>query len=333
MIFHPGIIALLVGSTLVAMMLCYSAYEGAIILRKWDIDSGSEEQLGMERKTYLISTLMAYGMGFQLLSLFLFIYTVDSLSHLFIGAMCAAGSLKANVYGYPTILLKLINFVLSGLWLIINYTDNRGFDYPLIKVKYVFLLCLTPLLLTETFLQGAYLLSLAPDLITSCCSVIFTSGSKNIVSQLVALPLRLSQVVFAAGAVTVFVLGMSFLRRRKGAVLFSLAVLMFFPASLAAVVSFVSIYIYELPTHHCPFCILHSEYGYVGYPLYLTLLIGTITGLGVGVIAPFGRVKSLAGILPPLQQRLARLSLLCLTLFLFIVAGGIWLSHLDMSAY
>lgn len=333
MIFHPGIIALLVGSLMVAMMLCYSAYEGAIILRKWDIRSGSEQQLAMERKTYLISTLMGYAMGFQLLSLFLFIYTADSLSHLFIGAMCAAGSLNVNAFGYPATLLKVVNFVLSGLWLVVNYTDNQGFDYPLIKVKYVFLLCITPLLITETFLQGAYLLSLAPDLITSCCSVIFTSGNKNVVSQLVAVPLRFSQAAFLVSAVSVFALGIYYLRQKKGAVLFSLAVLVFFPVSLAAVVSFISIYIYELPTHHCPFCILHSEYGYIGYPLYFALLMGTISGLGVGVLSSFGGIRSLTGILPRIQLRLAVISLLCLSLFLLIVAGAISLSNLDMSAY
>jgi hypothetical protein len=61
-------------------MLGYSVYEGVRIIRHWDIDSGSEYQLDLERRTYLISTLMAYAMGFQLLSLFLFIYTADTLS-------------------------------------------------------------------------------------------------------------------------------------------------------------------------------------------------------------------------------------------------------------
>jgi hypothetical protein len=61
-------------------MLGYSVYEGVRIIRHWDIDSGSEYQLDLERRTYLISTLMAYAMGFQLFSLFLFIYTADILS-------------------------------------------------------------------------------------------------------------------------------------------------------------------------------------------------------------------------------------------------------------
>lgn len=51
-------------------MLVYAAYFALQIVRKWDITSGSEVQLDLERKTYLISTIMSYLLGFQLLSLF-----------------------------------------------------------------------------------------------------------------------------------------------------------------------------------------------------------------------------------------------------------------------
>jgi len=54
MIFHPEIIALYVASFLMSFMISYSAYYGIQILRRWDIKSGSELQLVLERKTYLI---------------------------------------------------------------------------------------------------------------------------------------------------------------------------------------------------------------------------------------------------------------------------------------
>ncbi len=84
-------------------------------------------------------------LAFELLSLFLFIYTADTLSSLFVGAMCAAGSLNVNGFGYPAVILKIVNFLLAGLWLIINYTDNKAHDYPLIKIKYGLLLFITPI--------------------------------------------------------------------------------------------------------------------------------------------------------------------------------------------
>ena len=38
-----------------------------------------------------------------------------------------------------------------------------------------------------------------------------------------------------------------------------------FVATIAGIISFISLYIYEHPHHHCPFCILKPEYGYQGY--------------------------------------------------------------------
>jgi hypothetical protein len=128
MVFHPAIFALLVGSVLISGMLCYSAYYGVRILQSWEIKSGSELQLSLERRTYLISTIVTYAFGFQLLSLFLFIFTADHLHTLFVGAMCAAGSLNVNQYGYPAVILKMVNFLICGVWLVLNVTDNRAHD-------------------------------------------------------------------------------------------------------------------------------------------------------------------------------------------------------------
>ena len=48
-----------------------------------------------------------------------------------------------------------------------------------------------------------------------------------------------------------------------------------FAATIAGILSFVSLYVYEHPNHHCPFCILKPEYGYQGYLLYLPLFVAT----------------------------------------------------------
>ncbi len=333
MIFHPGIIALLLGSVLITSMLIYSAYEGVRILRNWNISSGSEQQLELERKTYLISTIMAYAMGFQLLSLFLFIFTADTLSSLFIGAMCAAGSLNVNGFGYPTLLLKIFNCLLAGLWLIVNYTDNKAYDYPLIRIKYTILLLISPFLLAEAIVQGAYLLQLKPDIITSCCSILFSTDADTVLTDIFILPLRVSQTVFLLSFTITLILGLRVYFRQRGAILFSIASLFHFIISIIALTSFISIYFYELPTHHCPFCILHQEYGYVGYFLYLAILAGGIFGLGSGVINPFSKTQSLLYIVPNLQKRLALISILSILTFAVISGYGILFSDLSMQAY
>ena len=130
MIFHPGILALVLVSALTSLMLLYSSYFGLVILKRWDMRSGSELQLILERKTYLISTMVTYAFAFQLVSFFLFVMTAENLHTLFVGAMCAAGTLNVNNYGYPALLLKITNCIIAGVWLIINYTDNKAYDYP-----------------------------------------------------------------------------------------------------------------------------------------------------------------------------------------------------------
>jgi hypothetical protein len=319
MIFHPLVIALYVSSALIAFMVLYAAFFGVQILRKWDLKNGSELQLALERKSYLISTLLAYGFGVQLLSLFLFAFTADQLHPFFVGAMCAAGTLYVNAYGYPALILKIVNFLLAGLWLLVNYVDNRGYDYPLIRKKYSFLLIIAPLILLEVILQANYFLRLRPDIITSCCGTLFSIGEKSLVSEIVALPGVPMKIAFYGCTALTFAAGILFYRQGRGGYLFSLMSALTFVVSILSILSFISLYFYELPTHHCPFCILQGEYGYVGYPLYISLLGSGIAGTGVGVLMPFRHIPSLAGILSPFQKKLVLVSLVLLLIFAGIV--------------
>jgi len=333
MMFHPGIMALLLGSSLTACMLCYSTYEGARIIQSWDIHSGSEIQLELEKRTYLISTVMTYAMGFQFLSLFLFIYTADSLSPLFVGAMCAAGSLHVNGFGYPTLLLKIVSCLLAGLWLIVNYTDNKAYDYPLIRIKYWMLFFITPFLIAESIIQGGYLLRLKPNIITSCCAVLFSSDAKTVISDFLVLPLTISQVVFFLSSTVTMILGFYVYVKQKGAGLYSIVSFVHFIISITALISFIGVYIYELPTHHCPFCILHQEYGYQGYYLYLAIFVGAISGIGTGVVHPFKKNPSLRNVIPKIQKRLALVSIIAIAVFVLLAGYDIVFSNLSMEAY
>ena len=166
MILHPGIIALLIGSFIVFVMLLYSSLLGIKIIRRWDIRSSSEEQLGLERKTYLVSTIMNYVLGFEILSAIVFIYTVDNIHNIFVGAMCATGSLNANPVGWNTFYMKIIILFLSAVWITINSIDQRAEDYPLVKLKYSLLLIIFPAVVLETYLQFRYFLGINPDIIT-----------------------------------------------------------------------------------------------------------------------------------------------------------------------
>ena len=333
MMLHPSILALCFSSLLISLMTLYAAGYGIVILRRWDIGSGSELQLSLERRTYLISTIVSYFLAFQLVSLFLFIHTADSICHLFVGAMCAVGTLTANSFGYPTLALKLVTFILAGLWLILNHVDNLGYDYPLIRSKYLLLLIAAPFVLAESVLQVIYFLKLNPDIITSCCGALFSKGDRTLASEVVALPSAPMKIAFYGSMLATLAAGAWFRLRGTGACLFGALSGVSFPVALAALVSFISLYIYEMPSHHCPFCLLQAEYGYVGYPLYALLLAATVTGVGVGLLHPFRHRASLATALPSVQRKLAALSLLCYLLFTLLASWKIAFSSFSLEGY
>ncbi|MCK9392851.1 MAG: hypothetical protein M0Q01_14940 [Syntrophales bacterium] len=315
MILHPAIVALVLVSVLTSAMMLYSAFFGLRIISGWEIESGSEKQLALERKTYLISTILSYVFVFQIASLFLYVYTADSLHNLFVGAMCAAGSLYVDPYGYPTFLLKILNCILAGLWLIVNYVDNKAYDYPLIRKKYALLLIMTPIFVTEGISQWLYFAQMRADVITSCCGSLFSSERTGVGSEIAGLPVKAAMAAFYLGLAATFILGSIYLIKKRWALLFSIAGGLFFPIGVVALVSFISLYFYELPTHHCPFCVLQREYGYIGYPLYAALLTGAVSGIGVGLLTPFNGIASLSRTLPLIQRRLAIICLLAYAAF------------------
>jgi hypothetical protein len=320
MIQHPAILALSIASLLTCFMLIYAAWYGTRILKKWDLHSGSEFQLELERRTYLISVILSYTLIFQILSLFLYIFTADNLHSQFTGAMCAAGSLGVNSFGYPVLILKIVNCLLAGVWLIINHVDTRGYDYPLIKAKYGLLNVLAPLILLEAVFQFAYFFNLKADVITSCCGSLFSTDKRSIAGEIAGLPNGPMELAFFVMMALTIAAGVVFYVNGKGSYLFSFFSSLTFLVAAASLVSFICLYFYELPSHHCPFCILQKEYGYIGYALYATLLGGAIGGLGVGALMPVSSQPSLSRVIPLIQRRLTLLTLALYLLFTLIVS-------------
>lgn len=305
MIFHPAIIALLLASSVAMAMLAAAAPFALQIIRRWNLASGDERQLRLERRTYLFSTLTGFVMFSQLLALLLFVFNADKMAAMFVGAMCAVGTLNINGYGFPALIAQLAAFFLAAAWLVINHVDNQAPDYPLVRVKYLLLLVLLPALALVLGLQLKYFLNLRADVITSCCGSLFSEDSKGVSGDMAALPLRPAMVGFYLAQGAAVVAALYYLARRRGGYWLAAASLLGFIAAIAGIIAFVSLYVYEHPHHHCPFCLLKPEYDYTGYLLYLPLFIATAAGLGVGAIQPFRHRPSLCAIVPRVSTRLA----------------------------
>lgn len=327
MLVTPAIIALhLIAVSVTGTVVLASGF-AVRILRYWNIHSGSELQIRLERQTYLISTLLGFALCAELLSLLLFVYTAENLSSQFVGAMCATGVLNVNAFGFPSLLLKMAIFFLAALWLLLNSVDQRGYDYPLVRLKYWMLLAIAPLTVVEALVQTIYLLRLEPDVITSCCGSLF--GSKqSVAAELASLPPKPTMILFYVMGGAILLLGLAFRRRLALGPLFAVGNFLNFGVALTAIIAFLSLYLYENPHHHCPFCLLKSGYDYLGYALYLPLFAATASGLGAGLLAQFRSIPSLHPVIPGTVQRLIWITLSGFGLFYALATWLILRSNL-----
>ena len=246
MLFQPSVIALLLAATLSLVMVAAAAPFAWQILRRWDLGSGSELQLQLERRTYLFSTLAAFVCASQLLALLLFVFTADRLSAMFVGAMCAVGALNADAWGFPALLLQVALFFLAALWLVLNHVDTRARNYPLVRLKYALLLGLTPLLALSAWLQWSYFRGLKADIITSCCGSLFSGDSNHGVAGEMAGLAPLPAMLWFYGS-----LGLAALLTAWHAwsgrlgLLAGLSSGAAFVGGIGGIVSFLSLYLYE----------------------------------------------------------------------------------------
>lgn len=347
MLFQPAIIALVLASAVSVTLLAAVAPFAWDLSRHWDLSSGSERQLRLERRTYLLSTLLTLVFVIQLVALVLLVLNADRMAVMFVGAMCALGTLNVNAFGFPALITQVVVFFLAAAWLVVNHADTRAYDYPLVRVKYRLLLVIFPFVALAFGLQLAYFLDLKADVITSCCGSLFSGDTKTFASDLSTLPPRPALVLFYGALALASSLAAFHAASHRPlpneavapvAELFmpppraqetgaaktgsgycvAASATIAFVVALAGVLSFVSLYVYEHPNHHCPFCLLKAEYSYQGYWLYVPLFVATAAGLGVGAIQPFARVASLVEIVPRIARRLS-----CLAAIGFAVVAAV----------
>lgn len=328
MIFRVPILALLLVAALAAVVALWSSGFAISVLRRWNLGDTGAAQLRRERMTELVSTLFGAVMMAELAALLLFVFNADRMAALFVGAMCAVGTLGVNPYGFPALYLKIAVFFAAVLWLVLDRADKMARDYPLTRIKYGAILGIAVLVLADGATELTYFLNLKTDVITSCCSKLFVPANEGIADELASVSPGMALVWLAVtGALVALAGGISLWSGRFHAVFAGLSAAMF-GVGLMAVISVISSYVYEHPNHHCPFCILKPEYGYFGYALYVPLFLGTASGLGAGMLSFFARIPSLQDPLPSLMRTMTRISLGGFATFGLVCLWAIWRSNL-----
>ncbi len=300
------VIVYLLSETVLYILLFVAFLSTIGLLKKWNFDLFTTEQFVLENRSYLVMTIIFFVMLLKVILLPYFVYTIDNLSNLIPGAMCGAGVIKANEYGNPLLSLKIIILFLSGLWLSMNSIDLKAKSYPYLKLKSWFFILIFFLLSTEYILDILYFTHIETTNPVSCCSVIFgqTGGANGLPFGLdITKLLILFYLLFALVVLTTV---------SEMAVMSIIASLLFGVIAYYSVVYFFGTYIYELPTHLCPFCMLQDHYFYVGYLLWGLLLLGLFLTIDAAIMQSFFKQSA---------KSLKRISLLLLSLFVLLCSA------------
>ncbi len=239
------------------------------IFLRWDFDSFSDEQYRLERRSYLVITILLFVFAVKFMLLPYFVFTIDALNTLVPGAMCGAGVISANSYGLELLFVKLFLIFTLTLWLMINYYDLEAKNYPYFKLKYGLYIAIFMLVSIELWLDFAYFTHIDIHQPVNCCSALFgqLEGANP-------LPFGLDTKMLLILFYTIFVTLMILLFSGQDIVALIFTTL-FLYLSYYAIVYFFGTYIYELPTHKCPFCMFQKEYHYIGYIVWGSLFGGS----------------------------------------------------------
>lgn len=316
----PDVIALLILDVLFVFFAIISFLLSIRIVKNWNINSTSSLQYSLEKQSYLVATVIKY-LFFLKLPLFIyFVFTLDMISNVIPGAMCAAGVVNATPYGFYLFILKLTNLYLFGIWLALHHYDIQHPDYPYSKLKFAFFIFIFFLFMAEIILEVMMFSAIDPHVIVSCCGTLFCAIETSHVSSFLVLPDWIILSTFYGS----FILLLIFYYL-KNILIFALANILYLATALISLIAFFSTYVYELPTHNCPFCLLQSDYYYIGYLFYSSLFVGTFFGVGSLVINAATRQKVDYWFKLSMFFNFCYLILVSLYPVLFYLRNGVWL--------
>jgi len=304
MLLRPGALALLALSLVSALLLASALPHALRILRRWNPADPGEGQVALERGTWLFPPLVALAVALQALDLPILVQDTDRAAELLPGAMCAVGTFRAAPQGFPALLAHLGLVLLGFAWLALHRVDVGTPGGPLAKVLAAGLLVLAPLQGVVLGLQAAFYGGLEPGGLTSCCQALFDPGAASLPGELAAWSPRLALPVTGTALALAAALAFAGLRAERLRPLAALAGLGASAAGAAALVSVLGPYVYELPGHHCPFCLLRPEHGRVGWLLHPVLLAGAAASLAQLALVPL-RGRDVAPAKAAVGRRLA----------------------------
>ena len=267
--------------------LCLAgAVLGQRLVRRWQAGQSSEQQLALERQAELVASVMQVALILGVLGLGLSVLVSDHLVGGIRGAMCAFGVLASTRTGFYGLLASGLTAAACGLWVVLHRFDLRLRTPVLTRRKFAWLLPVGALALGDLALVVTFAWQLDFKVIASCCSV-WVDAAVVHNSPMVQLLAPVPAGLLGAGAAAAAAIAAAVVVRRPGpaAVWVASGLSAAGPvAVLPAVLGVVAPHALGTPTHLCPFCLFHLQGGGLGWPLFGSLFLGSVTGMGLGVV-------------------------------------------------
>ncbi len=320
MLLTPEIITILALDFIFIFFGAIAFFISIKIVKSWDLNSTSQTQYKLEKQSFLVSTIIKYIFILKLPLFLFFIFTADKLSDIITGAMCGAGVVNSVSFGSSMFFYKILNLYIFGFWLVLNSYDLKKENQPYTKYKFWLYIFGFIFLLTEIYLEIDFFLSLDVSKLVSCCGTLFSAASKSSISFIY----NINKIYFVYLFYALYLLlCIAYIFKNSIAILLSNVSFIF--VSIISLIMFFGTYIYQLPTHHCPFCMLQKDYYYIGYVLYIALYVGTFYGVSGAIMSMLERRK---------ERFYYNVSMIFNTIYMLIVSAypivyfmknGVWL--------
>lgn len=290
---EPFILLRIAAGIVATALFAWAARVGLRVLRHRSLATASEGRLALERQAELAGAFARVGAIVQAAMLLMTVVTADRLTGAVRGAMCGYGVVAANGFGWASLATTALTSVAAGVVVQLYAFDRRVRGLELLAPLAVASIAMAPLAALDLVLAFEWLGKLDLSAVASCCSTGLDEAVRSGTAY-VAGPRRLA--TFGALALVPFAIGAALFASRRPerprVALASSATLAALPLALGATVLEVAPYVYEVPGHLCPFCLLKADAWFLGYPLFGATFLALVWGVGAGVAALVARGPS-----------------------------------------
>ena len=323
MIWHPLLIAVIIGDLLSLLLWLGAAGIAFQIVIKWVPQSAEREQIQLERRAETARLYAKFSFTVFFFSSALLIIGISNvLPEIVPGAMCGTGVLQAtDGLGGQALIYRFFVFCIMALWLTYEKLNLSRPDAPLTGYNSRILLLALPFFAAAVIQTLRGILRIDSHQPVDCCAVVYDQfGSLTAARQIAGISSAFWVWTFWALTALMLLCTVWFLRTKRingEKATGSLAVItvIWVPIAAITLVRVYAAYFYQVLHHHCPWCLFLPEHKFVGVPLFGVLIIialeGPISYLAAKTAANY------PDLLPRARRRsrLAGLRLLLATIF------------------